>query len=111
MDSPTEGVFLTWWEGLPSEEVGSGRPGEGDLFCLCSSYTIPGLHQDHDPSHSPLGIAWTPDPRNDLIQPGRNHGMTGGIIKTLFCSQSADDTVGVSRIPPLAAALWTPPPS
>ena len=40
------------------------------------------------PSHAPLGIAWTSDPRNGLIQPGRSHGMMGGIINTLLQSVS-----------------------
>lgn len=56
MDSPTEGVFLPWWEGLPSEEVGSGRPREGDLFCLCSSSTI--LFLDSTKTTTPLMHPW-----------------------------------------------------
>ena len=56
MDSPTEGVFLLWWEGLPLEEVGSGRPREGDLFYLCSSSTI--LFLDSTKTTTPLMHPW-----------------------------------------------------
>lgn len=56
MDSPPEAVFLPWWEGLPSEEAGSGRPREGDLFCLCSSSTI--LFLDSTETAAPLMHPW-----------------------------------------------------
>lgn len=65
MDSPTAGVFLPWREGLPSEEVGSGRPGEGDLFCLCSSPTI--LLLDSTETTAGLMHPWA---QHGLLTPG-----------------------------------------
>lgn len=95
MDFPAAGVFLPWWEVLPSKEVGSG--GVGGVYFVCVPPAPTALFLDTPetawPLTHPLGTAWFPDSRNGLIQPGGNHGMTGGIIKILFCSQSAECTV------------------
>ena len=96
MDFPAAGVFLPWWKGLPLTDVGNGGV-EGGGYFVCVPPAPTALFLDTPetapPLTHPLGTAWFPDSRNGLIQPGGNHGMKGGIIKILFCSQSAECTV------------------